>query len=350
MSKRRRIAHLLHQTGALAAILKARARCSPPWLNILTYHRFPDPRGEEPFDDGVIDVTLGEFERHVICLKRHFTPVGVDELCAFARGDELPPNPVVITFDDGYLSGYEQALPILQRHRCKAIFFVATSFITERRLYWWDHVAYLMKRSRRDVVDLEYPSAMRLDMSGDRSAAIKRVLDLIKVHPTLQVDGFLRELSRATEVPWTPEMERAFAERMLLTWDHVRALRKAGMDVQSHTRTHRVLQTLSPGELDDELSGSRADLERELDEPVRAVAYPVGRPLESDSPIRTALKKAGYEIGFTNGTGSTSTLGRVDPFDISRHTVDRSFSEPDLLGILAVPFLARKHPWHSRLQ
>jgi peptidoglycan/xylan/chitin deacetylase (PgdA/CDA1 family) len=347
MSKRERFANLLHRTGALKAILEVRGRTSPPWLNVLTYHRFPNRHGEEPFDDGVVDVTLVEFDRVVACLKRHFTPVGTDELCAFVRGEKLPPNPVAITFDDGYLSGYEQALPILQRHQCKAIFFVATSFITERRIYWWDRIAYLMKRTSRVVIDLEYPFPIQIDLSGDRSGAIKRVLDLIKVHPILDIQKFLDELGRVAEVQWTPEMDRAFADRLLMTWDNVRSLRKAKMDVQSHTRTHRVLQTLSPDELDDELSGSRADLERELGEPVRAMAYPVGRPLEGASPIRLALKKAGYQIGFTNGTGSTSLWGSVDAFNISRHTVDRRFSEPYLLGILAVPFLAPKHPWRS---
>src|SRR6266851_904608 len=126
MSKRRQLAHLLHATGTLGAILKLRAHTSPPWLSVLTYHRFPTMDRDEPFDDGVIDVTPERFERQVACLKKHFNPVGIDELCAFVHGSKLPPNPVAVTFDDGYLSGYEHALPILLRHGCKAIFFVAT--------------------------------------------------------------------------------------------------------------------------------------------------------------------------------------------------------------------------------
>jgi hypothetical protein len=63
MSKRRQLAHLLHATGTLGAILKLRARTSPPWLSVLTYHRFPTTDRNEPFDDGVIDVTLERFER-----------------------------------------------------------------------------------------------------------------------------------------------------------------------------------------------------------------------------------------------------------------------------------------------
>src|SRR5690242_16458040 len=130
MSKRRRFAHLLHRTGALRAILALRARMPPPWLSVLTFHRFARPDGDEPFDDGVVDVTVEDFDRQLAFLKRNFSVVGIDELCAFARGVPLPPNPVAITFDDGYVDAYEYALPILKKRECKAIFFVPTQVIT----------------------------------------------------------------------------------------------------------------------------------------------------------------------------------------------------------------------------
>jgi peptidoglycan/xylan/chitin deacetylase (PgdA/CDA1 family) len=346
MSKRRQLAHLLHATGALRAILKVREYVSPPWLNILTYHRFPNTDGNEPFDDGVVDITVEEFERHVACLTKHFNPVGIDEICAFARGGKLPPNPVAVTFDDGYLNAHEYALPILQRHRCKAIFFIATSFITERRIFWWDRISYLLKHCTRDEIRLDHPVSMHIDLKGDRNASIHRTLRVIKACSMDHRASVIDTIARAAGVPWTSEMDRAFADRLLMSWDQVRALRKAGMDVQSHTRTHQPLRTLPPDTLADELEGSRVDLERELGEPVRALAYPVGNPVKGTSPIRVALKKAGYEIGFSNGTGATPLWGRVDPFDFRRQTVSRDVAEPYLLGILAIPCLGPKHPWH----
>jgi peptidoglycan/xylan/chitin deacetylase (PgdA/CDA1 family) len=346
MSKRRQFLHFLHATGALRAILKVRERASPPWLSVLTYHAFPTNDGNERFDDGVIDVTAQSFQRNVACLKKHFNPVGIDELCAFARGGKLPPNPVAITFDDGYLSTYEQALPILQRYGCKAIFFIATSFITERRVYWWDRIAYLLKHCPRSELLLPRPFPIRVDLKNDRSASIQRTLRVLKACSMDDRERMLDAIVRAAGVAWTTEMDRAFADQLLMSWDHLRALRAAGMDVQSHTRTHQPLRALPPATLADELEGSRADLQRELSEPARAVAYPVGNPLDSASPIRTALKKAGYEIGFTNGTGPTPLWGRVDPFNIRRQMVERDFVEPYFLGILAIPFLAPKHPWH----
>lgn len=346
MSKRRLITGLLHRSGALSAILKLREHAPTPWLSILTYHRFPKHDGSEAFDDGVIDTTAEQFEEQLICLKQHFNIVGIEELCAFAAGASLPRNSVAITFDDGYLDNYQQALPLLQRHGCRATFFVATSFISERRVYWWDRAAYAVKHSTRSVLELRYPTYLRLELEPDRGNAIFRLLRFVKqASYSLDLQRFLDELSRATGVVWTRELELEFAERLLMTWDHLRALRAAGMDVQSHTRTHRILQTLSPAELSAELLGSKQDLERELGEPARAIAYPVGRPLSPSSPIRGALMQAGYEIGFTNGTGPTWQWAPRDRYGIRRQTVARDLSTPYLLSILAVPPLAPKHPW-----
>jgi peptidoglycan/xylan/chitin deacetylase (PgdA/CDA1 family) len=172
------------------------------------------------------------------------------------------------------------------------------------------------------------------------------LLRFVKACPTLDMERLLDELSVATGVAWTRELECEFADRLLMTWDDLRALKRAGMDVESHTRTHRILQTLSPGELRAELDGSRRDLQEQLGDAPRALAYPIGKPLAHGSPIRAAMREAGYEIGLTNGTGPTPTWGKRDPFDIRRQTVARDLGTNFLLSILALPPLAPKHPWH----
>ena len=188
----------------------------------------------------MIDVTAAGFDRQVACLKRHFTLIGVDELCAFAAGKPLPPNAVAITFDDGYLDNYEQALPILKRHDAKAIFFVPTSSLSDRKLHWWDRVSYILKRSPLQGLTLSYPFKLELSLRN-RALASERILRILKTHPALDLERFLDELSVLARVAWSAQAEREFADRLLMTWDHARALRAAGMDVTSHTpHTHRV--------------------------------------------------------------------------------------------------------------
>ena len=52
-----------------------------------------------------------------------------DELYAGLRGEvELPPKPVLITFDDGYIDNYTNAFPILKKYNLRATIFIIPSF------------------------------------------------------------------------------------------------------------------------------------------------------------------------------------------------------------------------------
>jgi hypothetical protein len=107
-----------------------------------------------------------------------------------------------------------------------------------------------------------------------------------------------------------------------------------------------VLQTLDAETLQDDLTGSRLELEAELHRPVRAVAYPVGRRINGDQRIRAALAEAGYQVGMSNHSGvnrwSAPALRKaspIDPFDIRRLALDREMSDAMYLMQIAVPRL-----------
>jgi hypothetical protein len=195
--------------------------------------------------------------------------------------------------------------------------------------------------SLRERVALEYPSRVEWSLRGvpARSAAVRRALRIVKDVPGLDLERFLGELQRAADVSVDAGEARWLADATVMTWDHVRALRAAGMDVQSHTRTHRVLQTLDAAALAEELYGSRRILEEVLGEPVRAISYPVGKSVRDAPAVREAVRAAGYELGFSNGTG-ISSIRRLDPLDVRRLSMDVSLSEPFFRTVLAMPWLA----------
>src|SRR5204863_7500030 len=52
-----------------------------------------------------------------------------DLLARYEHGDSLPPRVMVLTFDDGYRSFIEKALPILESERVPATLAIITSFV-----------------------------------------------------------------------------------------------------------------------------------------------------------------------------------------------------------------------------
>lgn len=335
MRKRAVFAHWLERAGILNAISRLRARAPSPWLTVLTYHSIrPNPG---PFDDGVVDASVALFDRQMEMIRGLGTPVTLSELReAIQENRPLPRRPLLVTFDDGYRDNFELALPILLRHRIRATFFVATGYVENRRLFWWDKLAYLIARSRRSRIELDYPRPVEIDLR-DRAKANGTLQRIVKATPDLDLERFLYALGDAAEVELSHADERRFADELILTWKQVRALHEAGMDVQSHTRNHRVLQTLPRRELEDELRGSRQELEDVLKTSVFAVSYPVGRTIADSPALREAIASAGYELGFSNASGVNNLWQAVDPLDLRRISLDRDVDEVLFRGMLALP-------------
>jgi len=313
-------------------------------VSIVTYHHIADHELAFPHPE-VVDATPAQFRAQMELLAQHCSPISIGDLIAAIDGAPLPPNAVLVTFDDGYTSCHDVALPILTRLGIPATFFIATSFIEDRRLYWWERVALLVAHAKQRGA-ISYPHRMEL---VPRDAATRRRLDdTIKNTPNLDVDRFLAEVAHAFGVPWSPELEAERTRGLIMTWDQIRSLAAAGMDIESHSRSHRVLQTLEPEELRAELTGSRADLEAQIQRPVRAIAYPVGRRIPRGSHfIREALVAAGYRLGLTNASGvnrlwpqPVRQLVPFDPFDVHRLSLDRAMSDAMFLTQIAVPRFA----------
>lgn len=77
----------------------------------LTYHQI-----ERQFSSHVYGVTVETLREHVAMVVAHS-----------ANGGAL--SSAVITFDDGHISNYELALPVLQEHGARATFFIPASFV-----------------------------------------------------------------------------------------------------------------------------------------------------------------------------------------------------------------------------
>ena len=82
----------------------------------------------------------------------------------------------------------------------------------------------------------------------------------------------------------------------LLDEDGVGALHEAGMELGAHSLSHPDLRKLDDFSLAEELSGSKAAVERITGRPCRTFAYPYGL---YDERVERAAGAAGFELAFT---------------------------------------------------
>ncbi|MEM7032358.1 MAG: polysaccharide deacetylase family protein [Chloroflexota bacterium] len=111
---------------------------------ILMYHYLSDPPANADIYRVDLSVTPANFEAQLAYLKEAgFTTISMDDLTEHLAGlKPLPPKPIILTFDDGYIDNYRHAYPLLQKYGFQATFFLATWFIDagDPNYMSWDNV------------------------------------------------------------------------------------------------------------------------------------------------------------------------------------------------------------------
>ncbi len=109
---------------------------------ILMYHHVGvAPPGADSLRQG-LTVSPREFSRQMDYLDQAgYNPITQAQLFqALYFGDALPPKPVLLTFDDGYMDNYQQALPVLTRHNFPATFYIITGNVGDPDYMGWQQI------------------------------------------------------------------------------------------------------------------------------------------------------------------------------------------------------------------
>jgi peptidoglycan/xylan/chitin deacetylase (PgdA/CDA1 family) len=123
---------------------------------------------------------------------------------------------------------------------------------------------------------------------------------------------------------WAPPPAGLGIQRMLSA-QQMRELAAAGIEIGAHTRSHPDLPRLAAQEAEDEIAGSRADLEDLLGRPVEAFAYPFGNLSAAAVGIaRREFAAACTTVLQRAGNDALHELPRIDMHYMrSRRLLDR---------------------------
>jgi peptidoglycan/xylan/chitin deacetylase (PgdA/CDA1 family) len=300
----------------------------------IAYHRIGDGGGS-PFDRAIWSTTAERLDEHLHWLKAHFeviSPAEVQDAVRTRRGRN-----VVITFDDGYIDNYAVAYPMLRRHGLAATFFVATGFIDEPRLPWWDEVAWMIRSSPRAGVAL--PAFLPADLAfdePDREQAVETLLRLYKRLPAARTVEFLEALGGATE----SGRYGARVGNLWMTWDMLREMHAGGMTIGGHTVHHQVLAQMPRDQQAWEIAECGRRIQEELGVPMRTFAYPTGKKDSFNEDTRSCLRDAGVETAFSYH-GGFRRRETWDDLDIRRIGVELDTTFDEFRADVLAPWLSR---------
>jgi len=104
-------------------------RPSLPGVPILMYHKVGDPPAESQLKK--LWVSSDMFRRQMAYLteKGYRAITFKDIYSSWDKNIPLPPNPVLITFDDGYANNFENAFPVLRDFGFRATLFVVVQTV-----------------------------------------------------------------------------------------------------------------------------------------------------------------------------------------------------------------------------
>lgn len=319
--KKKILALFLNYTGILWFQLFWMRIFGSKKLRILCYHRVMDIDPERfELDDDLVDAKVSDFERQMRFISRHFNAISFEMLIKYKKNGRLPKNSLIITFDDGYRDNYTETHPVLKKFGFPIAVFLTTGFIGAEELFWWDRLAYIIKKTTKKEVCFSLNGEIyRYGFSTpeERLLVIMKINTLIKKLEIKEIEGILDQMEDSLNV----SIDSSFSRGLILSWDDIRKMSENNVEFGSHSVHHQLLTILSSEEVKDEIAHSKRDLEQMLSKPSIVFAYPYGL---YNSNCLTALKETGIEFSCSyknSGINSIKDL-QEHPYELKRMSVD----------------------------
>ncbi len=132
----------------IAALLLLQTAVFADEPKVLLYHNISENYHSSQAD---MNISAGDFEKHIVSLiENGYNIISFDTYKDHINGlCELPENSVIITFDDGYLSNYTEAFPILSKYGVCGTVFVVTSMVGARDVQY----SHFTWKQAKEMVD-----------------------------------------------------------------------------------------------------------------------------------------------------------------------------------------------------
>ncbi len=315
--------------GGILRLFKFINNTSGRRLTILAYHRVTnknicDIKASLPS----LFVTRDSFIKQLEFIKKYYTIINFKELKIHAAKNDIPPNLLIITFDDGYEDNYQNAYPIMQSINVPAVMFLTVNKISrnDHIPYWWDRMYRYLNQYEQWYVKGLHP-----ELDVEIQALLKQftknpshLFSYLNQGDTDKIDNLLNSMQSKYKI----SNDLLNGENAILQWEQVQKMRES-IEIGSHTCSHHNLVHLKENALLYEIAESSKMIRAKIKDDGIAFSYPAGN---HNDFIKSKVIEAGYDFAVTTETGINDlkdkfTLKRICIWEGTSSGLDGKFSK-----------------------
>jgi peptidoglycan/xylan/chitin deacetylase (PgdA/CDA1 family) len=193
---------------------------------------------------------------------------------------------VLVTTDDGDLSFYTHAFPLLVKYNIPAILFIIPSLIGTEQPFWWNEVYHYL----------------------GKAAGSEKIKELKSIPNQERVD-YLNQLRNTSEKPLLKQQQ--------LTVEQLHEMQNKGILIANHSFTHPMFDQCNEVEIRSELQKTKAFFDENKLNGYAYFAYPNGN---HNAVSEKVLREEGIEYAFL--FDHKIGIGKINPLRISRLSID----------------------------
>ncbi len=276
----------------------------------------------------LLDITPEFLEKSIQIIHQHgFDCVSLDE-ALIRLADPQAKKFVALTFDDGYRSVRDYALPILAKYNVPSTLFVTSSFAEGTGELWWLQLEYILRHAEEITVTFNgQRQILPLHTHALKKQAWKRLYWRLRTLDEPFMRAAIAQLARKNNIT-LPN----FAKELCMTWDELRDVaRDPLVTIGAHTVNHYMLAKWPESIAREELEHSANHIKNELGVFPRHLAYPVGDCTSAHRREFALAKEVGFAAAWTTRPGHLFSENLNHPTALPRLSLNGNYQDPRYL-------------------
>src|SRR5579864_5927681 len=223
-------------------------------LTVVMYHYVRDlERSRFPAIKGL---SVERFCRQLDYIQARYTPITIENLLGSlgSQGENLPPNPILLTFDDGYSDHFANVFPLLDARGIQGCFFPPAKAVLEHTVLDVNKIQFVLAvvpdakallervfsslEEFRSEYSLKTREGYLLAVSGEHRYDTSEVIVLKRLLQRVLPEPVRTEIVRRLFAEYVTADEASFSCELYMSFEQIACLRRHGMHIGSHGYSH----------------------------------------------------------------------------------------------------------------